>query len=222
MKSRKKAAKATAPPQALFDSMDGEASPDASSSEPSAADVIAETDGALAEAEAQEASAYATATVEREEAAILETQQAIERAVSQPEPLGVAGDAFDEEGGDVDDEGGSEEESSVDQEQQQPTTLQNKSTMDPTALVFMEDAMARRLAVAWPVCKGDEDQWFDAAGFTPKQRAEALRIGRALRLNGICRDGGTTDPLAIEYIQAVIVKPLNAARGKTSAPAKAK
>lgn len=210
MKSRKKAAKAVAPPQALFDSMDGEASSDASSpTESSAADVIAATDEALAGAEAQEEAAYAAATFAREDAAIL--------GDPQQEVAGADEDAGGEDAG-----GSEEEESGVEDQRESEAPaqpVQAKSTMDAVALVFMEDAMARRLAVAWPVCKGDEEQWFDAAGFTPKQRGEALRIGRALRLNGICRDGGVTDPLALEYIQAVIVKPLNAARGK-SAPAK--
>jgi hypothetical protein len=93
-------------------------------------------------------------------------------------------------------------------------TRKNRETMENVALVFLEDALARRLAVAWPVCDGNEDEWFDAAGFTSKQYAEASRMARALRLNGICREGGVTDPLALQYIQAVIARPLSAAAKK--------
>lgn len=95
-----------------------------------------------------------------------------------------------------------------------PPARKDRTVMDSVALVFLEDAVARRLAVAWPVCEGNEEEWFEAAGFTSKQRDEARRVGRALRMHGICRDGGVTDDLALNYIQAVIARPLKASAPK--------
>lgn len=91
-----------------------------------------------------------------------------------------------------------------------PQPVLEKQEMDNVALVFLDSSCARRLAVAWPVCKGNEETWFEAAGLTNKEYAEARRISRALRLHGICRDGGVTDKLALQYITAVIVKPVTA------------
>lgn len=89
-----------------------------------------------------------------------------------------------------------------------PVTKVRRATMENVALVFLEDAVARRLAVAWPVCGGNEEEWLDAAGFTAAQRAPARSVGRALRLHGICRDGGITDELALQYIRAITARPL--------------
>jgi hypothetical protein len=80
--------------------------------------------------------------------------------------------------------------------------------MSETALVFLEDPLARRLAVAWTNAGGDEDTWLETAGVTAAQTPDAFRLCRALRLNGVCRDGGVTDPLALRYIAALVSEPL--------------
>lgn len=80
--------------------------------------------------------------------------------------------------------------------------------MADQALVFLEEPLARRLAVAWPTCGGDEDTWFEAAGIGAVQLADAHRLARALRINGICRDDGVTDSLALRYVAALVAEPL--------------
>jgi hypothetical protein len=227
--------KAIAPPQALFDTMEGgEASSDASpaSSAGSEPQSIAEIDSVLAgaDAAAQEVvAAVAQEMAAREESAILgELAQEAEQDVQQPAGDDEADDAEQEQ-----DQSAASQEAELaaplsagvsdDQDDAPPVSgMKNRTTMENVALVFLEDALARRLAVAWQVCAGVEDDWFDAAGFNSKQYAEARRIARALRLNGICRDGGVTDPLAVQYLQAVIARPLGAARPKNPAAASAK
>ena len=86
--------------------------------------------------------------------------------------------------------------------------IPNQETMAQTALVFLDDPLARRLAVAWPACQGDEEFWPEAAGVSRNQMPDAQRLMRALRLNGVCRDGGVTDPLALQYITAIVAEPL--------------
>jgi hypothetical protein len=81
--------------------------------------------------------------------------------------------------------------------------------MDAAALVFLEDPIARRLAVAWVTCRGNEHEWLVAAGL-PRLEASSQRIAAALRANQICRPGGVTDALALRYIRAVITKPIMA------------
>lgn len=76
--------------------------------------------------------------------------------------------------------------------------------MQPTALVFLSDPIARRLAVAWQTCKGDEKHWLAAAGLESSLFAEANRLCHTLRINNICRDGGVTDKLALQYITTLI------------------
>src|SRR5512146_1141835 len=66
--------------------------------------------------------------------------------------------------------------------------------MQNVALVFLDDPLARKLAVAWTMTGGDEDLWEEAAGLSPADRQVSYRLCRALRINGICRDGGVTDP----------------------------
>ena len=80
------------------------------------------------------------------------------------------------------------------------------SDMHPTALVFLEDPIARKLAVAWASCGGQEDAWLSAAGLG--ESYEAKRISKALRINGVCRDGGVTDAKALAYIAAIVAEPL--------------
>jgi len=97
-----------------------------------------------------------------------------------------------------------------------PLQVEEKTptSMDTLALVFLDDPIARRLAVAWKACRGDHATWFDSAGLTYAQQGVAARLAKTLRLHGICRDGGVTDPMALQYIQAVIAKPLMAAAKK--------
>ena len=78
--------------------------------------------------------------------------------------------------------------------------------MDQTALVFLEDPLARRLAVAWQATGGDEDAWYEVAGLPADLTVR--RTCFALRANNICRDGGVTDPLALRYIAALVSEPL--------------
>lgn len=85
-------------------------------------------------------------------------------------------------------------------------TSTRASDMHPTALVFLEDPLARKLAVAWASCEGREEEWFGAAGMSDS--FDARRICKALRVNGICREGGVTDARALAYIAAIVAEPL--------------
>ena len=84
----------------------------------------------------------------------------------------------------------------------------HQDEMSPPALVFLNDQLARQLAVAWMTCKGDEATWLETAGIRPYLEADARQLCRALRMNGICRDGGVTDQLAMRYISTMISAPL--------------
>jgi hypothetical protein len=86
-------------------------------------------------------------------------------------------------------------------------------SMQPTALTFLEDSDARRLAVAWVACKGNVRTWLETAGLRSTVQTELLCT--MLRNNGICRAGGVTDPLALQYIQTLLMVPLK--RGKPRA-----
>lgn len=81
---------------------------------------------------------------------------------------------------------------------------EKQSEMAPIALVFLDEPLARRLAVAWVSCHGIENKWLDAAGIQHGLYAEANRLTIALRMNGICRDGGVTDILALRYITSIV------------------
>lgn len=85
----------------------------------------------------------------------------------------------------------------------EPPAFQFPVMMELTALVFLDDPLARRLAVAWKACGGDELLWATAAGVPNSLMADAHRLGRALRMNGICRAGGVTDEMALRYIGAI-------------------
>lgn len=79
--------------------------------------------------------------------------------------------------------------------------------MKPAALVYLRDNVAaQRLAVAWPLVpdrtRGEKAvlrDWARVADVPPHQ-TEAL--APVLRSHGICRDDGTIDPLAEQYIGA--------------------
>ncbi len=89
--------------------------------------------------------------------------------------------------------------------------------MHQTALVFLDDPIARRLAVAWASCRGkfeSDDDWTSAAGLS--YSSDAKRLCRALKINGICRENGTTDTLALQYIAHVVAAPLKGTAKKGS------
>ena len=81
--------------------------------------------------------------------------------------------------------------------------------MKPAALVYLRDNVAaQRLAVAWPLVperaraeKAVVRDWARIADVPPHQ-AESL--APVLRSHGICRDDGTIDPLAEQYIGAQV------------------
>ncbi len=81
--------------------------------------------------------------------------------------------------------------------------------MHQTALVFLDDPIARRLAVAWSSCRGkfeNDDEWASAAGLP--YNLDSKRLCKALKVNGICRAGGVTDGLALQYIARIVAAPL--------------
>lgn len=94
-----------------------------------------------------------------------------------------------------------------------PSRPNGPTTMHQTALVFLEDPIARRLAVAWPVCGGLDARWCEVAGL-PAGDSHVQRQRKALLANGICRAGGVTDEMALAYIQAIIARPLARAAKK--------
>ena len=81
--------------------------------------------------------------------------------------------------------------------------------MKPAALVYLRDnVVAQRLAVAWPLvpdrtrgAKAVLRDWARIAD-VPPHMAEAL--APVLRSHGICRDDGTLEPLAEQYIGAQV------------------
>jgi len=95
-----------------------------------------------------------------------------------------------------------------------PEHIQCSAVMDRTALVFIQKQLARQLAVAWKLCGGDDALWFDVAGVTAEELADAKRLAIALRVSGVCRDGGVLDEMAERYIAALLTaslgKPKNA------------
>lgn len=84
--------------------------------------------------------------------------------------------------------------------------------MNSAALVFLDDPIARKLAVAWTTCRGDEASWLPSAGLMFTSQVRALQA--ALKMNGICRPGGVTDPLAMQYISTLVAEPLTRMRAR--------
>lgn len=80
--------------------------------------------------------------------------------------------------------------------------------MQLAALCFLENQLARQLAVAWVSCNGNEARWLEAAGIERALFNDANRLCAALRMNNICQDGGVTDSRAIQYIQQIAAEPL--------------
>lgn len=101
-----------------------------------------------------------------------------------------------------------------------PAKPRSDDGMHPTALVFLDDPIARKLAVAWSLGArtGQEmtdDEWLAAAGMA--HSIDAKRVARALKANNICRAGGVTDDLAMQYISTIVAEPLaKAARADAS------
>lgn len=81
------------------------------------------------------------------------------------------------------------------------------------ALVFLEDSLARKLAVAWGACEGDDEEWLAAAGISTPDHAAAEKIAHALRVNGVCRDGGVTDEMALNFIAGMLTRVLPKGKG---------
>jgi len=98
-----------------------------------------------------------------------------------------------------------------------PAPIHQEERMPLAALVFLDDPLARKLAVAWTTTGGDEEEWLEAAGISPAGRADALRICQSLLRNGICQAGGVTDEKALAYIKAIVSEPLTRGRGRGKA-----
>lgn len=89
--------------------------------------------------------------------------------------------------------------------------------MKPAALVYLRDNVAaQRLAVAWPLAfehgrtvKARVREWARLAD-VPQHQAEALAA--VLRAHGICRDDGTVDPLAEQYVGAQVQSTIRGTR----------
>ena len=89
--------------------------------------------------------------------------------------------------------------------------------MKPAALVYLRDNVAaQRLAVAWPLVtdRGRSEKlvlrdWARVADVPPHQ-AEAL--APVLRSHGICRDDGTLDPLAEQFVAAQVQSSIRGSR----------
>lgn len=79
---------------------------------------------------------------------------------------------------------------------------------DLLTLTFLDSPIARKLAVAWQTCGGNEDEWLEYAGIAGSEIPDARKLCFALRQNKICRDGGTTAPAALGYIRAIVAAPL--------------
>jgi hypothetical protein len=92
----------------------------------------------------------------------------------------------------------------------EPVAEERKSVekMHASALVFLENPLARRLAAAWPMCNGTNTEWLDAAGVTVGEQSTALKTAAALKANGICRANGVTDELAMQYLAAIASEPI--------------
>jgi hypothetical protein len=83
--------------------------------------------------------------------------------------------------------------------------------MHTATLVFLEDSRARRLAVAWAACKGNDKSWLETAGFDPTM--VGLRpLCTMLKNNGICQPAGVVDELVLKYIGALATRELKKKR----------
>ncbi len=89
--------------------------------------------------------------------------------------------------------------------------------MKPAALVYLRDNVAaQRLAVAWPLAfehgRGEKAllrNWARIADVPPHQ---AQALAAVLRAHGICRDDGSVDPLAEQYVANQVASSLKGAR----------
>lgn len=81
--------------------------------------------------------------------------------------------------------------------------------MTPTALVFLDNPVARKLAVAWALALDDDvtnEQWIQLAGL--EYTTATVRVCKALKAHRVCRPRGVTDDLALKYITSFVVAPL--------------
>jgi len=89
----------------------------------------------------------------------------------------------------------------------------------PAALVYLRDNVAaQRLAIAWPLVTDRARtenvvvrEWARIAD-VPPHVAEGLAA--VLRAHGICRDDGTIDPLAEQYIGAQVQSTIRVPRAQ--------
>jgi hypothetical protein len=95
--------------------------------------------------------------------------------------------------------------------------------MNPEALVFLcDDLAAQKLAVAWPLVPRSYlkrrdgtigaatiARWADLSGVNENV---TRRIGAVLRAHGICRDDGTTEKLALDFISSQAMAAIPRAR----------
>ena len=89
--------------------------------------------------------------------------------------------------------------------------------MRPAALVFLRDnPAAQRLAAAWPhVTRRDAAPLAlaaEIAALANVARSVAAKTLPVLRAAAICRDDGTLDPLAEQYIAAQVNTTIRSAR----------
>jgi hypothetical protein len=79
--------------------------------------------------------------------------------------------------------------------------------MNPSDLVFLEKREAQLLAAAWPHLKKPrtEERWQRLAG-VDEYEAESLCL--ILRESEICKEDGTTDPLALAFIASRMTRGL--------------
>lgn len=78
--------------------------------------------------------------------------------------------------------------------------------LDAASLVLLDTPVAQKLAAAWPRLKPSERS--DIAKWAAVAAVEAFRaktIAPALRRCGICRDDGTTSPLALQYLTRLML-----------------
>lgn len=85
--------------------------------------------------------------------------------------------------------------------------------MNPAALVFLDDPLARKLAVAWATGPTGIEEWLSAAGIATVNKRRAVQVCECLKANGICTSDGVDD-LAMTYITAVATKGMKIGKGK--------
>lgn len=80
-----------------------------------------------------------------------------------------------------------------------------ETPVEAAFLVLLDTPAAMKLAVAWQYLdqkRRTEEEWGAVAGVEARQ---VKRVGDPLRRCGICRDDGTTHPLALQYIARMML-----------------